>query len=278
MVDGVRVSLGREVFSSPQLREWLARKRPSNELHGVKIPPVLAAPLREAVKRFLETWVDDEDDEDDDLVEGLAEGLAEAKALSRLAIAPTVEVVNVGFGGSVERYQLYTDGGADAPNPGLAGWGCALYLLDPEDDTVRQTGASLARAMCHGELVATNGKMEWTGALKGLGMVPVGSECDVFFDATYVLNSIGRGPFTGTFTGWMRGWAREGWAERPNLSLIREVYDLILDLHAQGTKLTFHWVAANHKGGKAQKDPMADPAKNSYVDGLANKGKTKARE
>lgn len=178
------------------------------------------------------------------------------------------------------KYQLYTDGGAK-PNPGLAGWGCGLWLCDPDGLSVQQTSATLIRARCHGELRATNCKMELMGALEGFKMLRAaavkGDEADIFFDATYVLNSIGKGKFTGRFTGYMAEWERSGWKDRPNLPLILAIRDEVLALHRQGVLMTFHWVGSHDKRGLRQTDPASDPMKNEYADRLAEKGKTKAK-
>ena len=94
---------------------------------------------------------------------------------------------------------IYADGACE-PNPGLGGWGFAVY----------RDGVEIHSA-CGGDDPTTNNIMELTGVLMALRWAAgnaAGEEVRLFCDSRYVVNGC---------NDWRHGWKRNGWNKRkPN--------------------------------------------------------------
>lgn len=91
---------------------------------------------------------------------------------------------------------VYTDGACE-PNPGPGGWGCVACY--PGGIVVELYG---------GESETTNNRMELTGAIQGVLMLPPGARATVRSDSMYVINGI---------TSWIHKWRRNNWRLGPNV-------------------------------------------------------------
>ena len=151
--------------------------------------------------------------------------------------------------------ELFTDGSA-SPNPGRGGWGAVLYQ-----------GQKEVKAISGGHPHTGNGKMELMGVIKGLALIPLGAEAQVWIDAQYVVNTIGEGLMKKVSHGWLTGWKKKGWVkadgeEPKNLTELKTL-DLALRRHIEGgSQLTFSWTKG-HAGTKG----------NERADELANIGR-----
>ena len=112
---------------------------------------------------------------------------------------------------SPDRYQVYTDGGAD-PNPGPAGWG--VVILDEASGEARELSGGAPRS--------TNNRMELTAAIRALQALPEDAEVTIHTDSIYLKKGV---------TEWLPRWIARGWRRRTgalqNEDLWRELAALV---------------------------------------------------
>ena len=120
-----------------------------------------------------------------------------------------------------ERFQVYTDGGAD-PNPGPAGWGAVIL-----DEAGRQS-----RELSGGAARSTNNRMELTAAIEALRALPEDAEVTVHTDSIYLKKGV---------TEWLPRWIARGWRRRTgelqNEDLWRELSEL-----TAGRRVRWQWL------------------------------------
>jgi ribonuclease HI len=120
---------------------------------------------------------------------------------------------------------IFTDGSA-RPNPGPGGWGVVWV----QDGTIVKSA--------HGSAPdTTNNRMELTGLITALKMLPPGTALDVFTDSELCVNTINT---------WAHSWKKNGWKKKSgpikNLELVQELYDL----KQQHPAVTLKWIKAHN--------------------------------
>jgi len=118
----------------------------------------------------------------------------------------------------VARCEVYSDG-ACSGNPGPGGWGVIVILPDGQ----RQERSGF-------EPRTTNNRMELTGALQGLSLVPTGAEVAVCSDSQYVINGA---------CSWLDGWKRKGWKTSGKTEVLNR--DLWESIDAERDRLRIRW-------------------------------------
>jgi len=138
-----------------------------------------------------------------------------------------------------ERVEIFTDG-ACSGNPGPGGWGALLRFNDRE------------KALCGGEKLTTNNRMELMAAIESLNALKRPCEIDLYTDSQYVKGGV---------TGWMHNWKRNGWRTAAKKPVKNEDLWRLLDSALERHTIEFHWVKghAGHEG-------------NERADQLANEG------
>ncbi len=122
-------------------------------------------------------------------------------------------------------YEVYSDG-ACSGNPGPGGWG--VIVIWPDGRREELNGF---------EPRTTNNRMELTGALQGLSIVPNGAEVTVYSDSQYVINGA---------CSWLDAWKRRGWktaAKAPVLN--RDLWES-LDAERDRLRLSWEWVRGHN--------------------------------
>jgi len=118
-------------------------------------------------------------------------------------------------------FEVYCDG-ACSGNPGPGGWGAIVIF--PDGNRQELSGF---------EAQTTNNRMELTGALQGLSLVPNGAEATVYSDSQYVINGA---------CSWLDGWKRKGWKTAgKSLVLNRDLWESI-DAERERLRLTWQWI------------------------------------
>ena len=117
-------------------------------------------------------------------------------------------------------YQAYSDGGCKG-NPGPGGWGCVV------DDP---TGVRRENKGC--DPLTTNNKMELTGAIEALRLIPPGATVRLMTDSQYVIKGI---------TEWLPGWKRKGWRSTTGPVKNKELWET-LDAEVQKRSVQWEWV------------------------------------
>lgn len=138
--------------------------------------------------------------------------------------------------------EIYADGACD-PNPGVGGWGIAVY-----QDNVEVWSES------GGELESTNNRMELKAVIEALKMAG-GQPCRIYSDSKLVVN---------TLNTWARSWAQRGWRKADgqvpkNLELVKEAYALF-----RAGKARVQWIKG-HAGnvGNERADELAREGRDS---------------
>ena len=136
---------------------------------------------------------------------------------------------------------MYTDGACKG-NPGPGGWG--VLLRSPGHE----------KALCGGEALTTNNRMELTAVIEGLSALNRPCEIALYLDSQYVRQGI---------TSWITGWKAKGWRTSTgqpvkNVDLWQRLDALVA---GSGHRIDWHWVRghAGHEG-------------NERADALANRG------
>ena len=88
-----------------------------------------------------------------------------------------------------ERVSIWTDG-ACSGNPGPGGWGAVLRYGGRE------------KALCGGEALTTNNRMELMAAISALEALSRPCVVDLHTDSQYLRGGV---------TGWIDNWKRNGW-------------------------------------------------------------------
>ena len=117
-------------------------------------------------------------------------------------------------------YQAYSDGGCKG-NPGPGGWGCVV-----DDPT------GVRRENKGGDPLTTNNKMELTGAIEALRLIPPGATVRLMTDSQYVIKGI---------TEWLPGWKRKGWRSTTGPVKNKELWET-LDAEVQKRSVQWEWV------------------------------------
>ena len=133
---------------------------------------------------------------------------------------------------------VFTDGASEG-NPGPGGWGAVLVV---DGQVVAQDHGSEAHT--------TNNRMELTGMIAGLEMLPSDTVTDVYSDSQLVVNIL---------TQWAKGWEERGWTKKSpgpiaNLELVKRAYSLA----KAKPNARIRWISA-HSGNRW----------NEYADSLA---------
>lgn len=133
---------------------------------------------------------------------------------------------------------VFTDGSCD-PNPGPGGWGF-VWVED---------GRIIAEK--HGyEPDTTNNRMELTGLIEALEVLPADADVTVHSDSQLCVKTINE---------WAAGWEKRGWKRKTgpikNLDLVKRLYALSL----AKPRVKLEWIRA-HDGSRW----------NEYADALAS--------
>ncbi|HLG72203.1 MAG TPA: ribonuclease HI [Chloroflexota bacterium] len=123
------------------------------------------------------------------------------------------------------RYEVYSDG-ACSGNPGPGGWGAIVIFPDGHREELSGFEAQ-----------TTNNRMELTGALQGLSLVPNDAEAAVFSDSQYVING-GRS--------WLDGWKRKGWKTAGKTEVLNRDLWESLDAERERLRLSWEWVRGHN--------------------------------
>jgi len=134
---------------------------------------------------------------------------------------------------------MYADGACKG-NPGPGGWGVLLSIGAHE------------KALCGGEMMTTNNRMELMAVIEGLKALKRTCEIAIYTDSVYVQKGM---------TESIHAWRQRGWRTRDKKPVKNEDLWRELDQLAQGYKIRWHWVKghAGHPG-------------NERADALANEG------
>jgi ribonuclease HI len=116
--------------------------------------------------------------------------------------------------------EIFTDG-ACSGNPGPGGWGVLIRSSDEEKE------------LSGFEASTTNNRMELMAVIKGLEVLPSGTEACIYTDSRYVLDGI---------TQWIQQWRHNNWrtsANKPvkNIDLWQQL-DALVSQH----QLEWQWV------------------------------------
>ena len=137
---------------------------------------------------------------------------------------------------------VFTDG-ASKGNPGPGGWGVIIVMPDGH---VTELGGGAA--------VATNNKMELTGAIEALSRLRgTGGPVSIYTDSTYVIQGI---------RAWVQGWKRRGWKTAAGGDVLnRDLWERLDSLaSSRGPRgIAWHYVRG-HVGipGNERVDEIAD--------------------
>jgi ribonuclease HI len=134
---------------------------------------------------------------------------------------------------------MYADGACKG-NPGPGGWGVLLSIGAQE------------KALCGGEMMTTNNRMELMAVIEGLKALKRTCEIAIYTDSVYVQKGM---------TEWIHAWRQRGWRTSDKKPVKNEDLWRELDQLAQGHQIQWHWVKghAGHPG-------------NERADALANEG------
>ena len=134
---------------------------------------------------------------------------------------------------------MYADGACKG-NPGPGGWGVLLSIGAHE------------KALCGGEMMTTNNRMELMAVIDGLKALKRTCEIAIYTDSVYVQKGM---------TEWIHAWRQRGWRTSDKKPVKNEDLWRELDQLAQGHQIQWHWVKghAGHPG-------------NERADALANEG------
>lgn len=134
---------------------------------------------------------------------------------------------------------MYADGACKG-NPGPGGWGVLLSIGAHE------------KALCGGEMMTTNNRMELMAVIEGLKALKRTCEIAIYTDSVYVQKGM---------TEWIHAWRQRGWRTSDKKPVKNEDLWRELDQLAQGHQIQWHWVKghAGHQG-------------NERADALANEG------
>ncbi len=137
------------------------------------------------------------------------------------------------------RVSIWTDG-ACSGNPGPGGWGAVLRYGGHE------------KALCGGEALTTNNRMELLAAISALEALSRACAVDLHTDSQYLRGGV---------TGWINNWKRNGWRTADKKPVKNEDLWRRLDEAATRHEIAWKWVKG-HAG-----DPM-----NERADELARQG------
>lgn len=136
--------------------------------------------------------------------------------------------------------EMYTDGACKG-NPGRGGWGVLLRYKGIE------------KALCGGETLTTNNRMELTAVIQGfMALKRSGCDVTVISDSKYVLKGI---------TEWLPNWKKRNWKTAAKKPVLNEDLWRKLDELAVQHKIKWEWVKG-HSGHR----------ENELADELANRG------
>jgi ribonuclease HI len=108
------------------------------------------------------------------------------------------------------------------------------------------------KALCGGEMMTTNNRMELMAVIEGLKALKRTCEIAIYTDSVYVQKGM---------TEWIHAWRQRGWRTSDKKPVKNEDLWRELDQLAQGHQIQWHWVKghAGHPG-------------NERADALANEG------
>jgi ribonuclease HI len=115
---------------------------------------------------------------------------------------------------------LYTDG-ACRGNPGPGGWGALLVYGEVE------------RALCGGEALTTNNRMELLAAIRGLEALTRPCRVALYTDSQYLRQGM---------LEWLPQWKRRGWKTAAKKPVKNQDLWEQLDALVQGHEIAWHWV------------------------------------
>jgi ribonuclease HI len=140
---------------------------------------------------------------------------------------------------------VFTDGACEG-NPGPGGW-AAVWV---EDDRV-------VEERCGDAAHTTNNRMELTGLIEALRMLPEDAEITVYSDSNLCVQTVNE---------WAKGWEARGWKRKTgpiaNLELVQELWTLA----KRHPRVSIRWIKA-HDGTRW----------NEYADALAAREASLAR-
>jgi ribonuclease HI len=137
------------------------------------------------------------------------------------------------------RVSIWTDG-ACSGNPGPGGWG-AILTYDGHE-----------KALCGGEALTTNNRMELMGAIGALEALSRPCGIDLHTDSQYLRGGV---------TGWMKNWKRNGWRTADKKPVKNEDLWRRLDEATTRHDIAWKWVKGH-----------AGDAMNERADELARRG------
>jgi ribonuclease HI len=141
---------------------------------------------------------------------------------------------------------VFTDGACEG-NPGPGGWS-AVWVGD----------GRIVEERAGGHPATTNNRMELTGLIEALRMLPEDAELTVYSDSNLCVQTVNE---------WAAGWEARGWRRKTgpiaNLELVQELYAL----KKRRPRVAIRWIKA-HDGSRW----------NEYADALAAREAARARE
>ena len=127
-------------------------------------------------------------------------------------------------------YKVYCDGACIGNGSYNAPGGWAAIVIDPDGEELE---------LHSGIKGTTNNRMELTGAIEGLSIIPRGAKALLISDSQYVINGLQKG--------WAKSWRRNGWRKADGKNALNpDLWDRLLKL-TEGRQMTYQWVRG-HSG------------------------------
>lgn len=146
-------------------------------------------------------------------------------------------------------YKVYCDGACIGNGSYNAPGGWAAIVIDPDGKE---------HELHSGIKGTTNNRMELTGAIEGLSIIPRGAKALLVSDSQYVINGLQKG--------WAKSWRRNGWRKSDGQNALNpDLWDRLLKL-AEGRQMTYQWVRG-HNGNHYNErcDRLANGEANAHM-------------
>ena len=146
-------------------------------------------------------------------------------------------------------YKVYCDGACIGNGSYNAPGGWAAIVIDPDGEE---------HELHSGVKGTTNNRMELTGAIEGLSVIPRGAKALLVSDSQYVINGLQKG--------WAKSWRRNGWRKSDGKNALNpDLWDRLLKL-AESRQMAYQWVRG-HNGNHYNErcDRLANGEANAHM-------------